>query len=154
MDECIFCKIANGEVPAAVVYEDEQTMAFMDIGQVNPGHVIVAVKPHIRDIYTLTDEMAAAFFQTAARVARAVKKAMQPEGVTLLQANEEVGFQTVFHLHLHVLPRHPDDGVTLTWPAKNPAPGRPKTRPWKSSTAWRNRSRRPYRTRGLNPLHE
>jgi histidine triad (HIT) family protein len=126
MDECIFCKIANGEVPAAVVYEDEQTMAFMDIGQVNPGHVIVAVKPHIRDIYTLTDEMAAAFFQTAARVARAVKKAMQPEGVTLLQANEEVGFQTVFHLHLHVLPRHPDDrhpddGVTLTWPAKNPA---------------------------------
>ena len=121
MDECIFCKIANGEVPAAVVYEDEQTMAFMDIGQVNPGHVIVAVKPHIRDIYTLTDEMAAAFFQTAARVARAVKKAMQPQGVTLLQANEEVGFQTVFHLHLHVLPRHPDDGVTLTWPAKNPA---------------------------------
>lgn len=121
MDECIFCKIASGEVPAAVVYEDEQTMAFMDIGQVNPGHVIVAVKPHIRDIYTLTDEMAAAFFQTAARVARAVKKAMQPEGVTLLQANEEVGFQTVFHLHLHVLPRHPDDGVTLTWPAKNPA---------------------------------
>ena len=121
MDECIFCKIASGEAGAAVVYEDEQTMAFMDIGQVNPGHVIVAVKPHIRDIYTLTDEMAAAFFQTAARVARAVKKAMQPEGVTLLQANEEVGFQTVFHLHLHVLPRHPDDGVTLTWPAKNPA---------------------------------
>ena len=120
MDDCIFCKIARGEAAAAIVYEDEHTMAFMDIGQVNPGHVIVAVKPHIRDIYTLTNEMAAAFFQTAARVAKAVKEAMQPEGVTLLQANEEVGFQTVFHLHLHVLPRHPDDGVTLTWPAKNP----------------------------------
>jgi histidine triad (HIT) family protein len=93
----------------------------MDIGQVNPGHVIVAVKPHIQNIYTLTDELAASFFQTAARVARAVKKTMQPGGVTLLQANEAVGFQTVFHLHLHVLPRHTDDGVTLTWPAKNPA---------------------------------
>ena len=121
MDECIFCKIAKGDAAAAVVYEDEHTLAFMDMGQVNPGHVIVAVKPHVPDIYTLTDELAAAFFQTSARVARAVKKAMQPEGVTLLQANEEVGFQTVFHLHLHVLPRHPDDGVTLTWPAKNPA---------------------------------
>jgi histidine triad (HIT) family protein len=88
---------------------------------VNPGHVIVAVKPHIQDIYTLTDELAASFFQTATRVARAVKKTMQPEGITLLQANEAVGFQTVFHLHLHVLPRHTDDGVTLTWPAKNPA---------------------------------
>jgi histidine triad (HIT) family protein len=80
----------------------------------------VAVKPHIQDIYTLTDELAAAFFQTATRIARAVKKAMQLEGVTLLQANEAVGFQTVFHLHLHVLPRHTDDGVNLTWPAKHP----------------------------------
>jgi histidine triad (HIT) family protein len=121
MDECIFCKIASGEAAAYVVYEDKHSIAFMDIGQVNPGHVIVAVKPHIQDIYTLTDELAASFFQTAARVARAVKKTMQPEGVTLLQANEAVGFQTVFHLHLHVLPRHTDDGVTLTWPAKNPS---------------------------------
>ena len=63
----------------------------------------------------------AAIFQTTARAARAVKKTMQPEGVTLLQANEAVGFQTVLHLHLHVLPRHTDDGVNLTWPAKNPA---------------------------------
>jgi histidine triad (HIT) family protein len=121
MNDCIFCKIVDGQAPAVVVYEDENTIAFMDLGQVNPGHVIVAVKPHIQDIYTLTDELAASFFQTAARIARAVKKTMQPEGVTLLQANEAVGFQTVFHLHLHVLPRHTDDGVTLTWPAKNPA---------------------------------
>ena len=121
MDDCIFCKIASGEAAAAVVYEDKHTLAFMDIGQVNPGHVIVAVKPHIQDIYALTDELAASFFQTAARIARAVKKAMQPEGITLLQANEAVGFQTVFHLHLHVLPRHTNDGVKLTWPANNPA---------------------------------
>ena len=120
MNECIFCKIVSGEAPASVVYENGDTMAFMDLGQVNPGHVIVAVKPHIQDIYTLTDEMAASFFRTATRVAQAVKKAMKPGGVTLLQANEEVAWQTVFHLHLHVLPRHAEDGVTLTWPAKHP----------------------------------
>jgi histidine triad (HIT) family protein len=121
MGDCIFCKIINGEAPAAVVYEDDNTLAFMDIGQVNPGHVIVAVKPHILDIYGLSDELAAAVFRTAARIARAVKKTMQPEGITLLQANEAVGLQTVFHFHIHVLPRHKDDGVTLTWPAKYPS---------------------------------
>jgi histidine triad (HIT) family protein len=121
MGDCIFCKIIDGEAPAAVVYEDDNTLAFMDIGQVNPGHVIVAVKPHIQDIYDLTDEMAAAVFRTATCIAQAVKKAMQPEGMTLLQANEAVGLQTVFHFHIHVLPRHKDDGVTLTWPAKNPS---------------------------------
>ncbi len=121
MGDCIFCKIVNGGAPAALVYEDDNTLAFMDLGQVNPGHVIVAVKPHIRDIYALNDELAAAVFRTAMRIAQAVKKAMQPEGITLLQANEAVGWQTVFHFHIHVLPRHKDDGVTLTWPTKHPS---------------------------------
>ena len=120
MSDCIFCKIINGEASAAVVYEDDNTLAFMDIGQVNPGHVIVAVKPHIQDIYALNGELASAIFRTAVCIAQAVKKTMQPEGITLLQANEVVGWQTVFHFHIHVLPRHKDDGVTLTWPAKYP----------------------------------
>jgi histidine triad (HIT) family protein len=121
MSDCVFCKIAAGELPAAKVYEDAQTIAFMDLGQVNPGHVIVAVKPHVENIYTLDDDLAAAVFQTAAKVARAVKTAMRPEGMTLLQANEKAGAQTVFHFHLHVLPRHGEDGVTFTWPAKHPS---------------------------------
>lgn len=120
MEDCVFCKIVSGEVSASVVYDDELTLAFMDLGQVNPGHVIVAVKPHVRDIYTLNDALAAAVFLTAARVAQAVKRAMNPPGMTLLQANEEAGWQTVYHFHFHVLPRHPDDGVTITWPAKRP----------------------------------
>ena len=120
MNACIFCNIVSGDIPAAVVFEDDDTLAFMDIGQVNPGHVIVAVKPHIQDIYTLTDDLAAAVFRTATRIAQAVKKAMKPAGMTLLQANEAIGWQTVFHFHLHILPRHKDDGVTLTWPAKGP----------------------------------
>jgi histidine triad (HIT) family protein len=120
MSDCVFCKIVAGELPAAKVYEDAQTVAFMDLGQVNPGHVIVAVKPHVDNIYGIGDDLAAAVFRTAARVARAVKIAMRPEGMTLLQANEMAGWQTVSHFHLHVLPRHTDDGVTFTWPTKNP----------------------------------
>jgi histidine triad (HIT) family protein len=92
----------------------------MDIGQVNPGHVLVAVKPHVENIYGLDDALAAAVFQTAARMARAVKKAYTPEGVTLYQANGAAAGQTVYHFHLHLVPRYDKDGMRLIWPAKNP----------------------------------
>jgi histidine triad (HIT) family protein len=120
MADCVFCKIVSGEIPTSKVYEDSQILAFMDAGQVNPGHVIVAVKPHVSYIYDLTAELAAAVFQAAARIAKAVKASLRPAGMTLLQANEKAGWQTVEHFHLHVLPRHLEDGVTFTWPAKNP----------------------------------
>jgi histidine triad (HIT) family protein len=117
MSDCVFCKIVEGKIPAVMVHEDDDTLAFMDLGQVNPGHAIVAGKPHVKDIYVLTNDLAAAVFRTATRIAQAVKKAMKPEGMTLLQANEVAGWQTVLHFHIHVLPRHKDDGVTITWPA-------------------------------------
>jgi histidine triad (HIT) family protein len=120
MDECIFCKIVKGEVPASVVYEDDLTLAFMDLGHVNPGHTIVALKPHIENIYGLDDALAAAVFRTATRLAQALKTALQPAGMTLLQANEAAGWQTVSHFHFHVLPRHTHDGAAITWPAKRP----------------------------------
>jgi histidine triad (HIT) family protein len=120
MDECIFCQIIKGEAPASMVYEDEMTLAFMDLGHVNPGHTIVAVKPHIENIYGLDDTLAAAVFRTATRLAQVLKNAMQPAGMTLLQANEPAGWQTVRHFHVHVLPRHVDDGATITWPVKRP----------------------------------
>lgn len=120
MADCVFCKIVTGEIPCHRVYEDDSTIAFMDIGQVNPGHVIVAVKPHAETFFDLTQDQAASAFRTAHRVAGAVKTAFDPEGLTVVQANGKAGFQTVPHFHLHVLPRHTDDGVTLTWPAKNP----------------------------------
>ena len=116
----MFCRIVRRELPASVVDEDEHTMTIMDAGQVNPGHLLVLVKAHVPDIYSLDDELAAAVFRSTARMARAVKRAMAPSGVTVLQANEAAGWQTVRHLHLHVLPRHEGDGVGLTWPAKNP----------------------------------
>jgi histidine triad (HIT) family protein len=120
MTDCVFCKIVAGEIPSHQVYEDDLTIAFMDIGQVNPGHVIVAVKPHAETIFDLTQHQAAAAFRTTHSVARAVKAAFEPEGLTVLQANGRAGFQTLPHFHLHVLPRHTNDGVSLTWPAKNP----------------------------------
>ncbi|MCK0509353.1 HIT family protein [Aromatoleum anaerobium] len=86
----------------------------------NPGHALVVVKPHRANIYELDDDLASAAFRTAARVARAVKKAYGCEGVTLFQANEPAGAQTVFHFHIHVLPRWEGDGLALAWPAKNP----------------------------------
>jgi histidine triad (HIT) family protein len=120
MSDCVFCNIVEGQIPSAKVHEDGLTLAFMDIGQVNPGHVLVAVKPHVENIYGLDDRLAAAVFQTTARVARAVQKAYTPEGVTLYQANGAAAGQTVYHFHLHIVPRYDKDGMRLTWPAKNP----------------------------------
>ena len=120
MSDCVFCKIVEGQIPSTKVHEDGLTLAFMDIGQVNPGHVLVAVKPHVENLYGLDDALAAAVFQTAAHVARAVQKAYAPEGVTLYQANGPAAGQTVFHFHLHLVPRYDKDGMHLTWPAKNP----------------------------------
>ncbi len=120
MSDCVFCKIVAGQIPSTKVHEDELTLAFMDIGEVNPGHVLVAVKPHVDNIYGLDDTLAAAVFRTAARVARAVEKAYAPEGMTLYQANGAAAGQTVFHFHLHLVPRCAEDGLRLTWPVKNP----------------------------------
>lgn len=118
--QCIFCRLVAGEIPAARVDEDELTLAFMDIGQVNPGHVLVAVKRHAATLLDLTPDEAAAAMRMAQRVALAIEKAFDPPGITLLQANGTEGGQTVFHFHLHVVPRHADDGIALTWPSRNP----------------------------------
>lgn len=120
--QCIFCRLVSGEIPSATVYEDDLTIAFMDIGQVNPGHVLVATKRHAATLFDITPEEAAAVMQTAQWVARAVAVAFDPPGLTLLQANGREGDQTVFHFHLHVVPRHEDDGIALSWPRKDPAP--------------------------------
>lgn len=119
--QCIFCRLVAGEIPSSRVYEDAQTIAFMDLGQVNPGHVLVAVKRHAATLLDLTSEEAGAAMQTAQRVARAVRDAFDPPGLTLLQANGREGDQTVFHFHLHVVPRHGNDGIALSWPRKDPA---------------------------------
>jgi len=120
MTDCVFCKIVAGQIPATKVYEDEATLAFMDIGHVNPGHVLVALKAHVDNVYGLEDGQAGAVFQTVARVARAIRAAFTPEGLSVYQANGKAAGQTVFHFHVHLVPRHDGDGMALTWPVKNP----------------------------------
>jgi len=116
----VFERLLSGEWPCAKVYEDDLVFAFMDAGQVNDGHVIVATKAPRPTLMDCTEAEAAALMRAAHRIARAVERAFTPEGITLLQANRPAGLQTVPHAHLHVLPRHTGDGVELTWPRKEP----------------------------------
>lgn len=118
--DCVFCRIVRGEAPASLVLRDDDVAAFMALPQARPGHVLVVPVRHLRDIYELPDELAGPLLATTARVARAVRRALQPEGISLLQNNGPAAGQTVFHLHIHVLPRafgrrleiHPPDAVS------------------------------------------
>src|ERR1700704_343215 len=121
MADCVFCKIMAKQIPASIVHEDEHTLAFMDLGQVNPGHVLVAAKAHAENVYALNDAQAGAVFRAVAKVARAVRDVFTPQGLSVYQANGTAAGQTVFHFHMHLVPRHENDGMNLTWPVKNPS---------------------------------
>jgi histidine triad (HIT) family protein len=117
---CLLCKIARGQIPSHRIHEDELTVAFLDVDQVNPGHVIVAVRPHLETIVDLSPDQATAAFGTVRRVAGAVEAAFKPDGLTIWQSNGPVGWQVIPHFHVHVLPRRANDGVRLTWPRRSP----------------------------------
>jgi histidine triad (HIT) family protein len=116
----VFERLLAGDLPCAKVYEDDLVFAFMDAGQVNDGHVIVATRRPAETLMDATEAEAGALMRAARRLAIAVQAEFAPAGVTVLQANRPAGWQTVPHLHLHVLPRHDGDGVGLTWPRKEP----------------------------------
>lgn len=120
MTDTVFTRIVRREIPAAIVFEDDQVIAFMDAGQVNPGHVLVATKRQVETVMELSEAEAGHLFAIATRVAKAVQAAFEPAGITLLQTNKPDGWQTVPHVHVHVLPRHANDGVGLEWPRKDP----------------------------------
>lgn len=111
--DCIFCAIVAGSSPAAVVHEDDRTLAFMDIFPLTKGHSLVVPKRHSDDILAADPEDVAAVVLTAQRVARAAKQVFGADGINLLQTNGAVALQTVFHLHVHVLPRYVDDGFRV-----------------------------------------
>ena len=120
MSDSVFTRIIRREIPAIIVYEDAQVFAFMDAGQVNPGHVLVATKRQVETVMELEEAEAAHLFAIATRVAKAVQAAFAPEGMTLLQTNKPAGWQTVPHVHIHVLSRYAGDGAELIWPRKEP----------------------------------
>lgn len=113
--DCIFCKIIDGAIPCHKVFEDEMTLAFMDINPAQPGHALVIPKHHAPDLFTMPEKWLSATVVTAQRVARAVNSVVQPHGMNLLQANGPGAAQSVFHLHMHVLPRGHDDGLKMNW---------------------------------------
>ncbi|QPC45994.1 HIT family protein [Mangrovibacillus cuniculi] len=114
--ECIFCKIINGDIPAAKVYEDENVLAFLDISQVTKGHTLVIPKVHQENIYELDPEVAANLFKVVPKIANAIKKAYNPIGLNVLNNNGEEAGQSVFHYHLHLIPRYgKGDGFGAVW---------------------------------------
>lgn len=116
----IFEKLYRGELPCARVYADERVFAFMDAGQLNDGHVIVASVQPYETLMDADEETVAAMMKLARRIAIVVEREFGADGVTILQANRVAGWQTVPHLHLHVLPRVTGDAVTLGWPRRDP----------------------------------
>lgn len=116
----IFEKLLSGELPCAKVYEDDLVFAFMDAGQVNDGHVIVASKKPYETILDIDEETTQRLFLIAKRISHVVQDVFKAEGITLLQANKDAGWQSVPHIHVHVLPRYKNDGVELVWPRKEP----------------------------------
>jgi histidine triad (HIT) family protein len=116
----IFERLISGELPCATIYEDELVFAFMDAGQVNDGHILVATKRPYKTILEMDDASATALILVAKKMAQVVQDIFKPDGITLLQTNKPAGWQTVPHVHMHVLPRYHQDGVALVWPRKEP----------------------------------
>jgi len=115
---CIFCKIVAGKIPCFKLFEDGDTIAFMDINPVNPGHALAVAKGHWPTVDVIPAPVLASVAVTAQRIAKAVISELKPDGVNLLQANGEGAGQSVPHLHVHVMPRRPKDGVALNWDYK------------------------------------
>ncbi len=114
-EDCIFCKIAAGEAPAAVVYEDERTIAFMDIAPATRGHMLVIPRRHARDLLEIEREDLEATVATGQKLARRVGERLGADGVNLLNSCGRAAWQVVFHFHLHVIPRYQDDPLKLPW---------------------------------------
>ena len=114
--DCVFCKIRDGELPSMRVYEDDHTLAIMDINPLNAGHCLVITKAHAPTLWDAKPEDLQAAIATAQKVAVALKTAVKPDGLNMLQANGAAAFQSVFHYHLHLIPRWNNDGKGFDWP--------------------------------------
>ncbi len=114
--DCVFCKIRDGEVPSMRVYEDDRTLVIMDINPLTSGHCLVIVKTHAPTVWDADPEDLRAAITAARTVAVALKTAVKPDGLNVLQANGAAAFQSVPHYHLHLIPRWNDDGKGFDWP--------------------------------------
>ena len=114
-DSCVFCMILDGTIPSIRIHEDDTTLAFMDIHPVQPGHALVIPKAHHPNLFEAPPEVVATTARTAARIGDAIQRALNPPGMNLLQCNGEAAGQSVMHLHMHLIPRAMNDGMTMNW---------------------------------------
>lgn len=114
-NDCIFCKIVAGDIPCIKIYEDDRTLCFMDINPASDGHALVIPKEHWENVHAIPDELIGAVAVTAKKIAGAVDRAIAPDGLNLLQCNGSGAAQSVFHFHMHVLPRTTGDELKLNW---------------------------------------
>ena len=113
--DCLFCKIIAGEIPCFKLFENDETLAFMDINPASEGHALVIPKEHSRDVHAVSDAAITATIATAKKIAAAIDKTLNPDGLNLLQCNGPAAAQSVFHFHMHVLPRREGDELQLNW---------------------------------------
>lgn len=116
MSDCIFCKIVKGEIPSAKIFENEHVYAFLDISQATKGHTLIIPKVHKENIFEMSPELAGNIFESVPKAAKAVKAAFQPAGLNIVNNNGEIAGQTVFHFHIHLIPRYgKEDGFNTFW---------------------------------------
>lgn len=115
MGDCIFCKIANGEIPSKALYEDEQFKVILDLGPATKGHALILPKEHYANLFELPEETASDAMKLAKKMAGIMKEKLGADGFNLVQNNGETAGQTVMHFHLHLIPRYKDDGQHILW---------------------------------------
>lgn len=121
-DNCIFCKIIGGEIPSYVLYEDEQFKVILDVNPATKGHALILPKEHYANLYELPEETAADAMKLAQRMMRKMTEKLDCDGFNIVQNNGEAAGQTVFHFHMHLIPRYKNDGEILKYIAGDPGP--------------------------------
>ena len=122
MENCIFCKIAAGEIPSNTIYEDDSFRVILDLGPATKGHALVLPKNHYADLFEIPEDVLADAAQVAKKVAGTMKEKLSCDGLNLVQNNGEAAGQTVMHFHLHIIPRYKNDGQHILWKPTSPSP--------------------------------
>lgn len=120
-EDCIFCKIAAGEIPSKTIYEDEKFRVILDLGPATKGHALILPKDHADNLYDLPGEIAESVLPVAGKVANMMRKNLKCDGLNLVQNNGEVAGQTVMHFHMHMIPRYVNDGQLIGWKPGEPS---------------------------------
>ena len=120
-ENCIFCKIANGEIPSATIYEDDDFRAILDLGPAAKGHTLVIPKSHSDNLLSVEPDTAAKALKVISKTANAIKEALGCDGINVVQNNGEAAGQTVMHLHFHIIPRYKNDSVNIGWQPMKPS---------------------------------